>query len=718
MNRFFLLKNLLLFLILGSFILIGCGGTGGDGGAVDDGDDDNPVAVGWALTNGPLGGNINQILVSPDNFLREMEKIYIAGPGSIFYTTNSGTSWTSKKNNLPSGEVQSISFITQNIIFVGIKNKGVYLTKNGGATWNSANSAAFNPDKKDFQALLAIEETLYYIGVNDTDSTKFYRIELVNDWEATDLTMTYDPQPKKIYAIVARQRSPRQHFYVATDVDVFLTLNAGQTWRDKNDWIPGNLGQEQGQGIYEKLGGRAQVYSLALLQSSDTALPFNNEILYAGIQDNFPADDNSNKLLWRFNGKVWANKLLWDIAFKGDRLVSIAVGKVEEDAVQKERLYAAFLNKGLYMLKDASAETPEKVEKNTLAAVPVGIPIPAPSATCLAVGFGQGERAEDIIYRGNPVYGILYENDGEGFAQKETNLRNCVVNALLIHSTTDFSIAGTGSGIYTKAANSETWTRSIASIKGNISQYIGLIGSTDLANLLAVTLAKAYTSSNSGEAWTEAYAEFENKTLSALAGNTTNAWVGTSDAFVWHRDNTNVWTKIQAPPAQKIHYLAYAANQGANGTLYAGSNLGIFSNSNAINAAQAWDTAINEGIAQEVTCVAVNNTGTRLLAGVLDVGPYYYDQTRAQWVKRDTGLTNDAKKIYAIAINGNEVFIGTDDGIWYNQDITDNTKRWEARNYRLGDKRVRTIVIHPADADVMYIGTDGGGVYKTITAGQ
>lgn len=718
----FWLKHLLLFFVISSLVLLGCGGEKSSGDPADDDDDDNPVVTGWTATDGPLGGNINQILVSPDNFFREINRAYIVGPGSIFYTTNAGTTWASKKNNLPSGEIQSISAVTANIFFIGMKDKGIYLTRNGGATWTSANPTGFVADEKDFLAILAVSETIYFVGVNEATTAKFYRVELDNTWESTDMTMTYTPQPQKIYAIVARQRNPQQHFYVATDVDVFLTLNGGQTWRDKADWIPGATGEGQGKGLYEMLGDKAQVYSLFLLQSTATSLPFTTEILYAGIQDTVSTGRVTYKILWRFNGREWQNKFSGD-TFKDDKVVALAVAKVEEDDQQKERVYAGLSKSGLYLSKDGSIETPEWKARNEhrIEGQPVPIALAAPGVTSLAVGFQQGEsRVEDIIYRGNRVYGIMYESDGAGFVEKETKLRNSIAHALWMKSDEKKVFAATNSGIHIKEAAVDTWKRSSGSITGNGSQYIGIVGSNDGINLLAATSSAVYQSGSSGDTWIDAKSDFEGKEITCLAGNMVKAWVGLNDGSVWYRDDTNTWSKLQSPPGAKVYDLVYANNQGNDGTLYAGTNLGIFSNSKPDNTSEVWSAAFNTGLIQNKTVrrIAVNHDGTKLLASVMKEGAYYYEPARGEWVLRDANLTTDAKKIYAIVLYNNEVFLGTDDGIWYNEDITDDTKVWVARNSRLSDKKIRSIIIYAADRKIMYIGTEGGGVYKTESSGE
>ena len=88
----------------------------------------------WVQTNGPYGGEINTLYVTPEGVL-------FAGTGGagIFRSTDLGNSWTPANIGLPdfSGDGLSASAIAQkrNMLYVGTTD-GLYASPNGGDTWH------------------------------------------------------------------------------------------------------------------------------------------------------------------------------------------------------------------------------------------------------------------------------------------------------------------------------------------------------------------------------------------------------------------------------------------------------------------------------------------------------------------------------------------------------------------------------------------------------
>ncbi len=708
-------KRMLLFCTILLFAL-GC-----SSGGSDDGDDDDDNAGGWSFTNGPLGGSIAAFLPNPNALFEAVDQVYAIGPGGIYYSTNGGTSWNTRNDTtLPAGEIQSIAGVAStNSIFVGIKNQGVYLSTDAGDTWTSVNgtigTTPFDPSGKSFYALAAISPTLCYVGVsydNGTTNAEFYAAANpgTNDWiwtarnirPGTNPTDT-KPTPKRINAIVRRTASPQTHFYVATDVDVFYTQNSGSTWLPDATWIT-----ESKEGLYQTLGDKqAYVYSLALIRSH---LSPSQDILYAGLE-NLGAGEK--KLIWIFDGKKWESRYTLNTGTSPDRVTSLQ-GALMADT--SHRMYAGFANRGLYFSENASLSAPVWTAKNKFAD---NTNILNVSVTSLFVGIGEGTRAEDVIYRGNSAYGLLYEDDNKGFEIRNTGLKQSQVRALAIHNTNiDNVLAATNGGIYAKDA-ADNWTRQASSIQDNFCQYMSFAGNADLTVLYAANTQRIMLSQDGGATWT---GDSGNITLDAtlstmLAANAAADKVWASNAGkVWYRNAKDDWKALQAVPASPVNSLAFAETEG---TLYAGTKVGIHRNVKPTDLAQAWDSTLNTGLLKDkvIQQVAVSASGNVLVASVLGEGLYYYDPTRAGWELRSTGLTTDGKNIRAIVLHGSEVYVGTDDGVWYKADIAQSTS-WKSRNSHLTYQRILSMVMLPSNANVLYLGTDGNGIWKTTTNGQ
>lgn len=701
---------------LGSIILsVGCGN-----GSTDGGDDDpippDPPNEGWVSTQGPFGGRVNDLALDPS--LAATEQVFAVGRGNVFYTNTAGDTWEKRKTGLPEGQIQSIATIPfqfSTVLFVGIQNQGIYRSLDNGATWALAMDPNINPANKDYYALAAVTQSHYYVGINDTaeNTAQFYSVLGDAPWVAADRTMdptgwtTPKPKPKKIYSIVQRERNATNHLYVGTDVDVFLTITGGEFWLQDYQWL-----NFDGQGLYQKLGNKlANVYSLALLQSMiDDDLPFDQDVLYAGIKDTRGVG-KPFQLLWRFNETRWVNKLTSDLD-DGDTIIAIDGARLATN----DRLYVGMLLKGVFFSEDAGAEAPVWQMRNSFAN---NVFMQAPSTISLKVAIGAGQAGADIVYRASPIYGVLVSADsGATFSIQDTNFIGTVVNGLIVDATNPQRVlAATDSGIFVKTANVDQWTRKATSVVSNFAQYVGIVGNADLSSVFTANWTGVYSLSHAGDLVLDSQTDFDNAMINTIGGNGTQVWVGTDAGTVWTRIAANDWRKLQSPEGDAVYSLAYAAGAGDDGTLYAGTNKNIYRHPKPQDEAEAWKEDILLKQDNVVTQIAVNNDGTFLLAAVLNEGVYYRDPEDG-WVLRALELTEKAKIIYGIAFVEKEVYIGTEDGIWYISDITSDTAKWETRNFNLANKNVWSLVLYPGDKNILYAGTAGSGVYFTESAGK
>lgn len=111
----------------------------------------------WMPTNGLYGGNIYSFAINP----RDPSIIYTGTEGgSIYKSSNGGTSWTSVSSGLPKSIIWTLAINPNDpsIIYAGT-SFGIYKTTNGGSNWLSANtgisylfirSLAINPKDPSF----------------------------------------------------------------------------------------------------------------------------------------------------------------------------------------------------------------------------------------------------------------------------------------------------------------------------------------------------------------------------------------------------------------------------------------------------------------------------------------------------------------------------------------------------------------------------------------
>jgi hypothetical protein len=85
----------------------------------------------------PGSPNINCISVVDQNL------IWVCGDGrAVFRTTNGGVNWDARNNGLPTGNVTSISGLDTSFCWIGTESGSIYKTSNGGFNWTLQYSLA------------------------------------------------------------------------------------------------------------------------------------------------------------------------------------------------------------------------------------------------------------------------------------------------------------------------------------------------------------------------------------------------------------------------------------------------------------------------------------------------------------------------------------------------------------------------------------------------
>ena len=102
----------------------------------------NPLLAQWVRTNGPSGGAVNCLAVSPNG---AGGTNLLAGTfgGGIFLTSNNGTSWTAVNGGLTNTVVWSLAPDLSGNLFAGT-NSGIFLSTNNGTSWTAVNSGLTN----------------------------------------------------------------------------------------------------------------------------------------------------------------------------------------------------------------------------------------------------------------------------------------------------------------------------------------------------------------------------------------------------------------------------------------------------------------------------------------------------------------------------------------------------------------------------------------------
>ncbi len=110
--------------------------------------------------------------------------------------------------------------------------------------------------------------------------------------------------------------------------------------------------------------------------------------------------------------------------------------------------------------------------------------------------------------------------------------------------------------------------------------------------------------------------------------------------------------------------------------------------------------------------------GTNILAGSLFEGVYVSTDTGRSWTKRNDGLTS--LDINVFAIDGSEIFVGCNNGPFYNGGVflsTDSGNSWKSVSNGLPQSVVFNITALVGSENDIFAGTNDSGVYLSTDSG-
>ena len=186
-------------------------------------------------SNGPYGGLINSVAVSP-NFASD-QTLFAATWGGVFKSTNGGTSWSAVNSGLTGTTVNSVAvspnFATDHTLFAGTWG-GVFISTNGGTSWSAVNSGltgtavnsvAVSPNFATDHTLFAGISGGVFISTNGGTSWSAVNSGLTN----TDINSV----------ALSPNFASDQTLFAGTFGGVFLSTNAGGSWSAVNSGLTG-----------------------------------------------------------------------------------------------------------------------------------------------------------------------------------------------------------------------------------------------------------------------------------------------------------------------------------------------------------------------------------------------------------------------------------------------------------------------------------------------
>lgn len=354
-------------------------------------------------------------------------------------------------------------------------------------------------------------------------------------------------------------------------------------------------------------------------------------------------------------------------------------------------------------------------------------------------------NGSDII-AGTSGSGIFIStNGGQTWKPSNKGLSNFTIGALA--KSGNFIFAGTdGGGAFVSSDNGATWTRASA---GLTDQYVRALVTTS-SKVFAGTGSGVFMSDNNGTSWNKVSNGLLTLDTRSLVVQDSFIYAGTYGGGIFKSGlNNNNWNAVNnGVSSNYVYSMAYAdstlyaasgnkgvfisTTQGASWTVsnaadnglendmtrcvmafgnkvFAGTTKGL---SFSTNKGTTW-TSINSGIMnKDVLSLAYN--GTSIFAGTNDGGIFVSTNTGASWSL--SGVQNTS--VTSFVMNGSNVFAGTYGN--YSIHLTTNKgDTWKPLvNGFLNVYEIRAVNALANIDSVLFSGTDGGGVFRSLDFGK
>ncbi len=254
---------------------------------------------------------------------------------------------------------------------------------------------------------------------------------------------------------------------------------------------------------------------------------------------------------------------------------------------------------------------------------------------------------------------------------------------------------GTEGGIFLTSDNGTTWTPSNNGFAGGIAYAFSTIGST----IFAGADSGIYLSTDMGGSWAKENTGQSDKFVTSFAQGDGNLYAGVGGGVLLSTDGGNDWQTVSTGlPSRRTISLT------SNGSyVFAGGVGGVYVSSNN---GTSW-TLMIKGLANELIFSLLSD-GETIYAGS-NASVAFSTNNGALWTPDTTGMSFTVAS--CLAGQGSDIFCGTfvQTGIIYHS--SDAGANWQAINDGLPNT-IRPIYAVAISGSTLYIGTNGGGVWQ------
>ncbi|MDP2208891.1 MAG: hypothetical protein Q8K98_08965 [Bacteroidota bacterium] len=300
----------------------------------------------------------------------------------------------------------------------------------------------------------------------------------------------------------------------------------------------------------------------------------------------------------------------------------------------------------------------------------------------------QSPTNPNLVYAGAFGWGVFKSTDGGvTWTSIKTGMTNTHVRSILAIS--DLVVfAGTNDGVFKTTNGGVTWTITLATL----NSVRGLAYDSKTGTSYAATYGSGlYKSTNQGSSWTTVIV--------------TDPSTGETMSRLW---------SVEIYGRDSIYVGGSILDITNGGTLF-----------NSINGGVNWtQVQYPTGIRSSVRSIAIspNNPASSLIIGTAAKGVYKSTNGGLNWTEINAGTTLNPlidNQINVVGFSTNYRYAGTDSlGKFYYRSLGDISTGWLSGTGLPGTQAVvDAIDINPISQNIIYLGTDGKGVYKSIDSG-
>ncbi|MBL8171153.1 MAG: DUF11 domain-containing protein [Acidobacteria bacterium] len=586
--------------------------------------------------------------------------------GGIFRLSNTGQSWQEVNNGIPNPDIALIQSnglsVSGTTIFAGIESLGLFRSENNGDSWTRISTGSV---RSSIFSCAALGSTLFLgtrLGVH-RGTGALTSFTLVN----SGITNS------QVRALTAQGNTILAGTYAR---GLFRSTNNGQSWERA---VVGNA-----DGLF--FGGLAALNGtfyagwydgeLSLQRSTDGGITWTK--FTNGFTDGFTADiavgaltvDGNTVYAGTSEGvyRLRSGAASWEPINRGLPLTSqLNVAKPP----------SSFLRKNL-----ADKLTPRDWLQATSRTPQSKSALPFPIDGVLLIG----NFFNAVAASGNTLFASYFNVDfdvtesrvfrsrdgGANWQSLNTGLPPVELGNTGFNGTEGliirggFAYAGTPRGVYRIALDGQQWTEFSSGIGTRKVYSFAVIGDRNTGQLYAGTSNGVYLLAADEQTWVPVNASLTGiGVLSLSANGDGSALLAGTEANAVHRlsSNTQSWSDITTNISAGLRENVVRAAVIRGATIYVGTVAGgVYASTNN---GQSW-LPVNQGLPVNANVRALALRGAALFAAEQDGGVYELLPNPDRWVLRRGTLPTT--KFNALLVNGAQLLVGTDAGVFRSSD--------------------------------------------------